>query len=421
MTTQTFATQVTQYFLNAQAAYQAAGTTGTPLNIAGGTLVVGDGNGVVPSISALVAANGVTHEVWRGQTITSVSVDANNANQLDISCEIPAAIGGAEIGPFAVTEFAILDALGNCCVVGTTNLQKTVSAQGQTSDLAWIAAVAYSVAGSVNVTPPSGGYATMAQVEAGYNSNLPDCAAPLTKSDTPLSNGWLKRVFGIAPASQPADVVTSATSAAAMGSGRPASAAEYAAGAPTAGFAWPWPTLQQVAASFAAVMNSIATISASLAGYLLKSGGTMTGYLVLNANPTTGLGAATKQYVDGLIGAITGFLPLAGGTMTGALELAGDPTDTNMAATKHYVDGKTAVPVFPAVGSFYIAGAPQSGLTGGPSAAAIAAGAPAGSTWIDIGVTGILAGANTYTNSSGGENFSGWAGTSFGHLLQRTA
>lgn len=33
--------------------------------------------------------------------------------------------------------------------------------------------------------------------------------------------------------------------------------------------------------------------------FLQKSGGTMTGNLILNANPTENLGAATKQYVDG--------------------------------------------------------------------------------------------------------------------------
>jgi hypothetical protein len=338
MTTQVYATQVTQYFLAAQAAYQAAGGTGTPLNIAGGTLVVGDGNGAVPSISALVATNGVTHEVWRGNTINSVSVDANNADQLDIACEIPAAIGGAEIGPFNITEFAILDALGNCCVVGTTNLQKTVSAQGQTSDLAWTAAVAYSVAGSVVVTPPTAGYATMNQVEAAFNANLPTCVAPLTKSDVTNPGGWTARTFGVAAASQPADVVTPTTSANAMGVGRPASAAEFAAGAPTAGgFAWPWPTLQQVAGAFAAIAATIASLTASLAGYLKLSGGTMSGALVLAADPTASLGAATKQYVDGKVGG-AGYLPLAGGTMTGPLALAADPTAPMQAATKEYVD-----------------------------------------------------------------------------------
>jgi hypothetical protein len=35
---------------------------------------------------------------------------------------------------------------------------------------------------------------------------------------------------------------------------------------------------------------------------LALSGGTLTGNLILNANPTANLGAATKQYVDSAIG-----------------------------------------------------------------------------------------------------------------------
>jgi hypothetical protein len=339
MTTQVYATQVTAYFLAAQAAYQASPETVTPLNIAGGTLVVGDGNGSVPSISALIAANGVTHQVWSGQTINSVSVDPNNPDQLDIACEIPAAIGGAEIGPFAVTEFAILDQLGNCCVVGTTNLQKTTSGEGQTSDLLWIAAVVYSVAGSVTVTPPSGGYATMGQVISWYDANLPGVIAPITKTDTTNSGGTINRLIGIAPATQPSDPVSPASSGAAMGSGRPASAAEYAAFAPTSGgFAWPWPTLQQVGASFAALWSAINAFTADLSAYLLKSGGTMTGSLVLAGDPTANPQAATKHYVDEQIAAIGAFVPIAGGTMTGFLTLNADPVTAMEAVTKEYVD-----------------------------------------------------------------------------------
>jgi hypothetical protein len=310
--------------------------------------VVGDGNGAVPTISALIAAGGVTHEVWRGQVIQSVTVDPNAANQIDVAVDIPASSGGAEIGPFTVTEFAILDALGNCCIVGTTNLEKTVSSQGQTSDLAWIAAVVVASTSAVTITPPNGGFATMAQVIAGYNANLPDAAAPITRSDTLLANGWLKRIFGIAPATQPGDPVSPASSAAAMGAGRPASAAEYAAGAPTVGgFAWPWPTLQQVAASFAAVTASIAALGASLAGYLLKSGGTMTGPLITARDPQSAMEAANKEYVDGKVAgvavpSIAGLLPEAGGTMTGPLITARDPQSAMEAANKEYVDGAAA-------------------------------------------------------------------------------
>lgn len=71
--------------------------------------------------------------------------------------------------------------------------------------------------------------------------------------------------------------------------------------------------------------------------YLQKSGGTMTGNLILNANPTENLGAATKQYVDTAKNAC---LLKSGGTMTGNLVLNANPTANLGAATKQYVDNK---------------------------------------------------------------------------------
>lgn len=73
-----------------------------------------------------------------------------------------------------------------------------------------------------------------------------------------------------------------------------------------------------------------------VAGFLPLSGGTMTGNLILNADPSTNLQAATKQYVDTAGGA---FLPLSGGTMTGNLILNANPSTNLQAATKQYVDG----------------------------------------------------------------------------------
>ena len=192
----TYGTQVTAYYLAAVAAYEAGGAA---LNIAGGTLVVGDGAGAVPPISSLIAANGVTHEVWRGTTISSVAIDSANPLQLDIGCVIPAAAGGVEVGPFVVTEFAILDALGNCCVVGTLpSLPKVTSGAGMTSDLAWMAGVTIGI-GAVTVTPPSTGFATMTQVITGVNANLVSVAAPITKIDTTNALGWINRTIGISP------------------------------------------------------------------------------------------------------------------------------------------------------------------------------------------------------------------------------
>lgn len=55
---------------------------------------------------------------------------------------------------------------------------------------------------------------------------------------------------------------------------------------------------------------------AALANYLPLLGGTLTGALILAADPTVALGAVTKQYVDNNL---ANYLPLAGGTLTGQL------------------------------------------------------------------------------------------------------
>ena len=78
--------------------------------------------------------------------------------------------------------------------------------------------------------------------------------------------------------------------------------------------------------------------------YLAIAGGTLTGALVLAADPGAALGAATKQYVDGKVTAAP-FLPLAGGTLTGPVVLSGPPTIPLHAATKAYVDSGAFLPL----------------------------------------------------------------------------
>ena len=73
---------------------------------------------------------------------------------------------------------------------------------------------------------------------------------------------------------------------------------------------------------------------------ILRAGDAMTGPLALPADPTAALHAATKQYVDG---GDTARIARAGDAMSGPLSLAGDPTTALGAATKQYVDtGDTA-------------------------------------------------------------------------------
>jgi len=70
--------------------------------------------------------------------------------------------------------------------------------------------------------------------------------------------------------------------------------------------------------------------------FVLKTGDTMTGELILPNDPTSPLSAATKQYVDAGVGG--NFVLKTGDTMTGELTLSGDPTSNLSAAPKQYVD-----------------------------------------------------------------------------------
>lgn len=95
-----------------------------------------------------------------------------------------------------------------------------------------------------------------------------------------------------------------------------------------------------------------------MSGYLLTTGDTMTGKLILEQLPTNENDAVPKRYVDdnfvsnstlsttmsqyynqtAIDEALAQKLGLGGGELTGALTLAGDPTADFHAATKKYVD-----------------------------------------------------------------------------------
>jgi microcystin-dependent protein len=92
--------------------------------------------------------------------------------------------------------------------------------------------------------------------------------------------------------------------------------------------------------ALAAFFDFTAVLNAS---FLKLAGGTLTGPLILNADPTVPLGAATKEYVDN---SQTSGLPVTGGTMQGVINMntnpilnLPDPSGPQDAATKHYADG----------------------------------------------------------------------------------
>lgn len=102
------------------------------------------------------------------------------------------------------------------------------------------------------------------------------------------------------------------------------------------------------------------SLNGTLASYVKKSGGTMTGALVLSGDPTENLQAATKQYVDNATGggfteaeADLRYLQLSGGTMTGNLILNGSPTGDLQAATKAYVDAQITAAIGDAIAASY--------------------------------------------------------------------
>lgn len=81
--------------------------------------------------------------------------------------------------------------------------------------------------------------------------------------------------------------------------------------------------------------NVTGNVQTQLDAKLNLAGGTLSGPLLLAADPAAALQAATKSYVD-TKNALN--LPKSGGTMTGALTLNADPTSALQAATKQYVD-----------------------------------------------------------------------------------
>lgn len=91
------------------------------------------------------------------------------------------------------------------------------------------------------------------------------------------------------------------------------------------------------AASVSSDLSSYKTTVSS--SYMSKSGGTFTGAVILKADPTKDLGAATKQYVDNKA---NNYMPKSGGTFTGTITLSGAPTSDLHAATKKYVDSAVA-------------------------------------------------------------------------------
>jgi hypothetical protein len=341
--TNVYSTVPTNWLLAAEQAFAAGGPA---INLGAGTLKVGDGFGVVPTAAQIISNGGVLHQVWQGP-VNGGAADASNALQININCVIPTVDGsGNEIGPFTVREFAIYDASGNLALVGTTNLPKTVSADGQLTTLQWWACYAAAVANSVAVQPPAGSFPTLGQIQSAVGGLL-TANAPLSVTPTLQGNGWTSWLLNVASATLTA-----------LGVGRPATDAEFGAGASATSFAWPWPTLQQI-------KNFLPLTGGILSGGLsIETGARVRALNVasemaliptattvfINACDSNGNNGSSIDFaIRGLTGSATSpallnsiGLLASNITTSGPVTVPADPAIPMHLATKQYVDNKTA-------------------------------------------------------------------------------
>ena len=116
--------------------------------------------------------------------------------------------------------------------------------------------------------------------------------------------------------------------------------ADFAAGAAsTTGMTMTGPIILAADPTQLANATTKRYVDTANAALLPKAGGTLTGWLTLSANPTAPLHAVTRQYTDAQNVAL---LPKTGGILTGPLQLAADPASPLQAATKQYADAQLA-------------------------------------------------------------------------------
>ncbi|MGZ3770725.1 MAG: beta strand repeat-containing protein, partial [Bdellovibrio sp.] len=165
-----------------------------------------------------------------------------------------------------------------------------------------------------------------------------------------------------------------------------------------------------------------------------KTGDTMTGLLVLSADPSANLGAATKQYVDSALSSSgsnfirkDGTVAFTGNQSMGANRLTNvsDPTSAQDAATKNYADTKLlsqAAPTAPGVGQNGQALRWNNGLSAWeyftPNSGAVtsvSASAPlssSGGTTPSISISQATTATNGYLSSTDWNTFNNKLGTS---------
>ena len=336
------------------AAAIANGTTVSATHIAIGD---GNGNGTTPAVSQTA----LVREVYR-TTVSSISVNPANSSQIIFEAVITASVGG-----WTARELGLFDAAGDLIAVANIgSVYKPTASEGSAREMVVrIYAQVDQVAAINLVVDPSFYVATRSWVQSNYSiaallpggttgqilrkrsntSGDTEWANPLSAQNvtvdvvteiqtlaasqtavtlaTATTNGMAVYVEGIRL--RPNQYTITSSTQFTLAQSYPAGSKLLAVqNDPNASldFARKSLNLSDLASASSARANlglgSIATAAAAdyltVAAGLAKAGGTMTGPIVLAANPTTALQAATKQYVDGTsLSASPGYTKLPNG------------------------------------------------------------------------------------------------------------
>lgn len=213
---------------------------------------VGDGNGVVPALSDL--GNGLVHETWRG-LVQSYGLNQTNSSQIDVYCMIPDSAGS-----LSIREVGVFDENGDQVWAGVCNLIKPSADEGVPANFSFVIEIPVASGVAVPLSTTTEDFATIAYVDAKFGAlqiELPGAERGVTYE----ASGNLYRGV-IAQPNQ-------------IGVGRPATDAEFAAGAVAidALTSKPWVTPQQARAMRLAIEGEIPVVPPppDLSVYLLKT------------------------------------------------------------------------------------------------------------------------------------------------------
>lgn len=339
-----------------QAKIATAIATSTPVNATHIAIGDGNGNGTTPS----VGQTALVREVHR-TNVSSISVNPSDSSQVIFEAVIAASVGG-----WTARELGLFDSTGSLIAVANIGaVYKPLESEGSAREMVVRIYAQVDQVGAINlVVDPSFYIATRSWVQSNFSiaallpggttgqilrkrsnaSGDTEWANPLSAQN--ITVDVVTEIQTLASGQTVVNLATANTSGTAiyiegirlrpnqytinsatqftLAQSYPANSKLLAVqNDPNASldFAKKTLNLSDLASASAARTNlglgSIATAAATdyltVAAGLSKAGGTMTGPIVLAADPTAALQAATKQYADGVLSTSSGYARLSSG------------------------------------------------------------------------------------------------------------